>query len=226
MTENASSYATSDRSHLKRHPERGTHERETIRKILAEGLICHLGFVQGGSPMVIPMAYGLLGDEVILHGSPGSRLMKSLGSGATVCLTVTHLDGLVLARSSFHSSMNYRSVVAFGTGRELTLREEKGIALDAFVDHVTPGRLEAARPTTVGEIDGTSVIALTLDEASAKVRLGPPKEPARDKELPVWAGIIPMAVSYGKPLAADNLLSGLAPPRFPSRSQIGRTEEL
>jgi uncharacterized protein len=185
---------------VKRHPERGAYDRPTIDSILDEALICHLGFVADGRPYVIPTIHARDGDTLYVHGSPGSRMLKASKKGVDICVTVTLLDGLVLARSVYNHSMNYRSVVVLGRARELTDRDEKLRAMRRVVEHVVPGRWEDARPPDDGEIKGTMILALPLDEASAKIRSGPPTDDAADLELPVWAGVIPLRIEPSDPV--------------------------
>jgi nitroimidazol reductase NimA-like FMN-containing flavoprotein (pyridoxamine 5'-phosphate oxidase superfamily) len=187
------------RTDVTRHPERGVYDREAIDRILDEALICHVGFVHEGHPFVIPTIHARSGETLYVHGSPASRMLKELGEGVDVCVTVTLLDGLVLARSVYNHSMNYRSVLVLGRARLLREPAEKLAALEAVVEHVVPGRWEDARKPTEKELAGTLVLALPLDEASAKVRTGPPSDFEADLELPVWAGVIPVALSTGRP---------------------------
>jgi uncharacterized protein len=193
----------SERTTVRRHPERGAYDRETIDAILDEGLICHLGFVVDGQPYVIPTIHARDGDVLYLHGSPGSRMLRELKQGIDVCVTVTLLDGLVLARSVYNHSMNYRSAVVLGRAREITDHEEKLHAMEWVVEHVVPGRWAEARQPNEGEIDGTTILAVPLDEASAKIRSGPPKDFDEDLSLPVWAGVIPLDLRRGRPYS-DN----------------------
>ena len=201
-----------ERTALGRHPERGTFERERVYEILDEGLVCHVGFAVSGKPFVIPTGYVRLGDKLYFHGAAASRMMNALGEGADVCVTVTHLDGLVLARSAFSHSMNYRSVVVFGRASEVTDPREKLEALRAFTDHVVPGRWREARRPARRELDETKVLSLPLDEASAKVRTGPPVDKEDDYDLPVWAGVIPLRTSAGAPMADPRNIAGVDVP--------------
>ena len=187
------------RTTVKRHPERGDYERETIDAILDEALICHLGFVVDGQPYVIPTIHARDGDLLYLHGSPASRMLRSIKEGIDVCVTVTLLDGIVLAKSVYNHSMNYRSAVVLGRARELTDRDEKLRAMERIVEHVVPGRWAEARQPNDGEIKGTTILAVGLDEASAKIRTGPPKDFDEDLSLPVWAGVIPVALTRSEP---------------------------
>src|SRR5438270_2037225 len=185
---------------VRRHPERADYEREAIDAILDEGLVGHLGFAAGEQPYVIPMLHARAGDTLYLHGAPASRLLGTLATGARFCFTVTLVDGLVLARSAFHHSLNYRSVVVIGQARAVTDPEEKLAALEALVEHVLPGRTADARGPSKPELRVTEVIALDLDQASAKVRTGPPVDNRADMSLPVWAGELPLQLVPGDPI--------------------------
>jgi nitroimidazol reductase NimA-like FMN-containing flavoprotein (pyridoxamine 5'-phosphate oxidase superfamily) len=201
-----------ERSKIRRHPERGAYDRATIDAILDEALVAHVGFIHDGGPVVIPISYGRSGDTIYLHGSSISRMLRSLASGADVCLTVTLLDALVLARSTFHHSLNYRSVVIFGKGRLVTDPQEKERALECIVEHIVPGRTREARGPDEKELAATSVIALAIDEASAKTRSGPPIDAAEDLERATWAGLLPIAPNYGPPIADRFVPEGLEVP--------------
>jgi len=192
-----------ERTTLKRLPKRGSHERDTVYAILDEALICHVGFVVNGAPVVIPTIHWREGDTLYFHGSAASRMLRSLREGVDACVTVTLLDGLVLARSAFHHSMNYRSVVVFGKAREVTEREEKLRALDALVEHVMRGRSADVRPANEPELRQTMVLALPLEEASAKIRTGGPVDDEEDYTLPVWAGVVPCALAFGSALTDE-----------------------
>jgi uncharacterized protein len=194
-----SSYAPTDRTRVRRLPERGHYNRETVYSILDEAFICHIGFVADGKPVVIPTLFGREGDTVYFHGSAASRMLRNLKEGIDCCITVTLVDGLVLARSGFHSSMNYRSVVVFGRAAEITDPEAKTHALAVISDHLLPGRWADVRPPSDQELKGTTVLKLELDEVSAKIRTGGPKDDAEDYDLPVWAGILPLTPIYGTP---------------------------
>ncbi len=187
------------RTRLGRHPERGTFDRAAIHAILDEGLVCHVAFVVDGQPYAIPAAYGRDADRLYVHGAAASRMMAALAAGAPACVTVTLLDGLVLARSAFHHSMNYRSVVVLATPVPVTGREEKREALRIVTEHLVPGRWRDARPPTDAELDATALVAMAIDEASAKVRRGPPVDLERDAHLPIWAGVLPLEVAVGAP---------------------------
>jgi nitroimidazol reductase NimA-like FMN-containing flavoprotein (pyridoxamine 5'-phosphate oxidase superfamily) len=201
-------YKRTGRTRARRLPERAAYDRATVHAILDEGFICHVGFVAGGQPYVIPTGYARVGETVYLHGSTGSRL--GLWPGMDVCVTVTLLDGLVLARSAFHHSMNYRSVMALGRTRAVRDPEEKEAALLALVEHIVPGRSDEVRGADRRELAATAVLALPLDEVSAKVRTGPPKDDDPDYDLPFWAGVLPLALTPGDPVP-DPLLDPAVP---------------
>jgi len=188
--------ATTDRTTLRRLPDRGAHDRETIHAILDAGLVCHVGFVHDGRPAIIPTGYARVGEHLYLHGSRKNRALLAT-IGAECCLEVTLLDGIVLARSAFHHSFNYRSAVIYGKGEEVTETEEKERALERFVDQVTPGRAADCRLPSEKELEATLVVKVPLDEASAKIRSGPPKDDAEDMELPHWAGVMPVRDAWG-----------------------------
>jgi nitroimidazol reductase NimA-like FMN-containing flavoprotein (pyridoxamine 5'-phosphate oxidase superfamily) len=201
----------SARTKVRRHPERGAYDRTTIDATLDEALICHLGFIVEGQPFVIPTIHARDGDVLYVHGSPASRMLRNAKEGADVCVTVTLLDGLVLARSVYNHSMNYRSVVVLGRAREVTDREEKLRAMERVVEHVVPGRWEDARQPNEAEIKGTTILAISLEEASAKIRSGPPTDDKGDLDVPVWAGVIPLELTSSEPIA-DREVDGPPPP--------------
>lgn len=181
-----------NRSQLRRLSDRGSHEEADLYRILDAAFLAHVGFVADGQPFVIPTLFGREGNTLYLHGSAASRMMRELETGIAVCVTVTLVDGLVLARSAFHHSMNYRSVVAFGTARKLAGDSDKNHALKVISDHLIRGRWEDVRPPAPKELKGTTVLAMEIEEASAKVRTGGPKDDAEDYALPVWAGVLPL----------------------------------
>jgi nitroimidazol reductase NimA-like FMN-containing flavoprotein (pyridoxamine 5'-phosphate oxidase superfamily) len=187
------------RTQVRRLPKRGVYDRDSINAILDEGFLCHLGFTVEGQPYVIPTAYARSGDQVYVHGSAASRMLRELVSGVPMCFTVTLLDGIVLARSAFHHSMNYRSVVVLAHARAVTDPVEKNEALRCFTNHVLPGRWDHVRVPTDQELKATSVLALPLSEASAKIRTGPPIDDEPDYELDIWAGVIPIRPAAGTP---------------------------
>jgi nitroimidazol reductase NimA-like FMN-containing flavoprotein (pyridoxamine 5'-phosphate oxidase superfamily) len=181
---------------VRRHPERGRYDRETVDAILDDGFLCHLGFVVDGQPYVIPTLHARVGDVLYLHGSPASRMLQELGSGAPVCVTVTHLDGVVLAKSVFNHSVNYRSVVVLGRARSVE-GEEKLAALEAIVEHIAPGRWAKARQPSEKELRTTEVVAISLDDCSAKIRSGPPVDSPQDADLDVPTGVVPIRLVRG-----------------------------
>jgi uncharacterized protein len=189
----------STRTKFQRVPARGTYDQGTIHAILDETLISHVGFVQDGEPVVIPTLHARLDDTLLLHGSSASRLLRTLERGVPVCATATLVDGLVLARSAFHHSVNYRSVVVFGQARLVQDEQERLEALERFTEKLVPGRWPHVRPPSKKELRATKVLAVPLDEASAKVRTGPPVDDEPDYDLPVWAGVLPLATTVGEP---------------------------
>jgi uncharacterized protein len=204
----------SERTRVRRLPERGVYDRETIDAILDEALICHLAWVADGEPRVIPTIHARSGDTLYIHGSNASRTLRTTKGGAPVAAEVTLLDGLVLARSAFHHSMNYRSVVVYGHAREVTDPDEKFAAQRALVDHVAHGRAEDARMPNQRELDQTTILAIPIEEASAKVRTGPPKDDADDMDLPIWAGVLPIRTIQGEPEPDPDLRSGVETPGY------------
>ncbi len=187
-----------DRTAHKRLPARGSYDRTLAHAILDEALVCHVGFAHAGSPVVIPTTFARVGDELFIHGAPASRMLKTLSGAVPVCVTVTLVDGLVMARSAMHHSMNYRAVVAFGAARVVTDLDEKRRALYALVEKVSPGRMAVVRPPSDGELKATSVLALPLDEASVKTRAGGPMDDPEDMDIPCPAGVIPLTLSRGE----------------------------
>ncbi|RCJ40820.1 flavin-nucleotide-binding protein [Nostoc minutum NIES-26] len=204
----------SQRTTVKRLPQRGNYERETIYQILDEGLVCHVGFIAQGQPFVIPTAYGRVNDTLYIHGSPASRMLRTLQQGIDVCVTVTLLDGLVLARSAFHHSMNYRSVVVFGTATIVEDPEQKLAALKAFTEHVINGRWDEVRSPNRPELAGTLVLSLPLAEASAKLRTGGPVDDETDYQLPIWAGEIPLKLTATTPIPDSRLHPSIKLPKY------------
>lgn len=205
--------APSERTRVRRIPERGDYDRATIHAILDEALICHVGITAAdGYPVVIPTIHARSGDTLYLHGSPASRLLRSMKTGDEICVTVTLLDGLVVARSAFHNSMNYRSVVVIGEPRIVDSPAEKLAALECVTDHVISGRWAQSRPVTEKEIKGTLVVAIDLAEASAKVRGHGAVDDESDYDEPIWSGVIPVATTSGEPVSDDRLLDGVEMP--------------
>jgi nitroimidazol reductase NimA-like FMN-containing flavoprotein (pyridoxamine 5'-phosphate oxidase superfamily) len=186
-------------------------DRAAVYRILDEGFVCHVAFVVDEQPYAIPTAYARVGDTIYLHGSAASRMLRSLGTGLNVCVTVTLVDGLVLARSAFHHSMNYRSVMILGKARLVSSPGEKSEALRAFTNHIVTGRWDELRPVTDQELAATSVLALPIEEASAKVRTGPPKDDDEDLSWPVWAGVVPLRMEPGAGAGDEHVRAGIAP---------------
>ncbi|MGB2753017.1 MAG: pyridoxamine 5'-phosphate oxidase family protein [Pyrinomonadaceae bacterium] len=202
----------SSKTTVKRIPKRGQYDRNTINDILDEAFICHVGFAIEGQPYVIPTGYARVGEDLYIHGSAASRMLRELSRGVDVCVTVTLLDGLVLARSAFHHSMNYRSVVVLGRATLVTDTEEKYDALKALTEHFVPGRWEDVRWPTELELKATSVLKLPLTEASAKIRTGPPIDDDEDYELDVWAGVIPLTLTQHDPVPDPKLAPNIELP--------------
>ena len=193
-------FPQTDRTKLKRLPKRGHFDRETVNAILDEGFICHVGFVANDQPFVIPTGYARVDDKLYIHGSQASRMLRSLAGGLDACVTVTIVDGLVLARSAFHHSMNYRSVLVFGHATLVDEPKEKYAALVALSEHIVPGRWADVREPNEQEMKLTTVLCLPLEEASAKIRTGPPLDDEEDYELPMWAGVVPLKLVAGEPV--------------------------
>jgi nitroimidazol reductase NimA-like FMN-containing flavoprotein (pyridoxamine 5'-phosphate oxidase superfamily) len=194
-----------ERTRVRRKPERASYDRSQAYAILDEGLVCHVGICTDDGPVVIPTTYARMGDHLLVHGSPASRLLRGLSGGIDVCVTVTLLDALVLARSAFHHSMNYRSVVVFGQAEAITDLDAKRAAMDVLVDHIVHGRARDTRAPTDKELKSTLVLSLPLDEVSVKVRTGGPIDDAEDMELDVWAGVVPLTIVAGAPIADDGV---------------------
>jgi len=199
------------RTTVRRLPKRGVYDKAEVYAILDEGFICHVGFAIDGQPYVIPTGYARSGGQIFLHGSAASRMLRSLGDGLDVCVTVTLVDGFVLSRSAFHHSINYRSVVMLGHARVVADPAEKMVALRCFTDHILPGRWDEVRPPSEQELKSTMVLALPLEEVSAKVRKGPPVEDEGDITRPAWAGVVPLHAKLGEPIPMDDLPPGVPP---------------
>jgi nitroimidazol reductase NimA-like FMN-containing flavoprotein (pyridoxamine 5'-phosphate oxidase superfamily) len=208
-----SRFPVSDRSKVKRLPKRGSQERAEIYAILDSNILCHIAYVIDGQPFVTPTGYWREGDRLYWHGSSASRMLRNQAQGLPVCLTVTHFDGLVLARSGFHHSVNYRSVMAFGRASRIDDPKEKEEAVNAYVERVFPGRNRELRPVDSQELKGTTVLGMTIEDASAKVRTGPPVDDEPDYALPVWAGVIPIKQTFGVALPDPRLAAGTVWPR-------------
>ncbi len=202
-----------ERTTLRRLPKRGAHDRATLDAILDEALACHVGFALQGQPYVIPTIHARAGDLLYIHGSAASRMLKTLGGGVPVCVTVTLIDGLVMARSAFHHSMNYRSVVVLGTARPVEDADRKTQALRRIVEHVAPGRWDEVRWPNEKELKATLVLQLPIEEASAKIRTGPPIDDEEDYALPVWAGVIPLHLARSTPVPDPRLVAGAPEPQ-------------
>ncbi|HTP88109.1 MAG TPA: pyridoxamine 5'-phosphate oxidase family protein [Bryobacteraceae bacterium] len=204
------SYPSTERTQVRRLPKRAVYDKAQVHAILDDGRICHVGFVVEGQPFVIPTGYVRAGEQIYIHGSSASRMMRGAADGICLCVTVTLLDGFVMARSAFHHSMNYRSVVVLGKARLVTDPEEKWEALRGFTNRIAAGRWEEVRQPTAQEMKATSVLALALDEVSAKVRSGGPIDDEEDYALPVWAGVVPVRSALGEPIPDDRLQPGVA----------------
>ncbi|MFD7438495.1 pyridoxamine 5'-phosphate oxidase family protein [Streptomyces sp. NPDC059861] len=216
-TSQAAAYTPSDRTVPTRSPDRASYDKDLVHAILDEGYVCHLGFVRDGAPVVLPTLYARVGERLYVHGSTGSRPLRMTGQaepGLPVCLTVTHVDALVLARSAFHHSINYRSVLVHGVAHDVTDPEEKRLALDALVDHVVAGRSRDSRPANKKEFAATAVIRLDLDQVSAKARTGGVNDEPEDLALPHWAGLVPLRKGYGTPVPAADLAPGTDLPGY------------
>jgi uncharacterized protein len=202
---------TRSRTRLRRYPSRGVYDRPEIDAILDEALVAHLGFVDDGQPFVIPTLFARVDDVLYIHGSAASRTLRRLSEGVPACLTVTLVDGIVLARAAFHHSINYRSVVVLGTCRALDGADRIESALSAFTNRLVPGRWDEIRPPTAQELKATTVLTMDLSECSAKVRSGPPGDDEPDYELPIWAGVIPLRIVADEPVPDPRLADGCPP---------------
>jgi hypothetical protein len=209
-----SKFIPTERTKVRRLPDRGKYDAESVYGILDEAFICHVGFVVESQPYVIPTGFARVNDTLYIHGSAASRMLRTLADGVQVCVTVTLIDGIVMARSGFHSSMNYRSVVILGRAMPVEGRDEKLVALAAFSEQVMPGRWKDLRETTDAELKGTLVLSLPLKEVSAKVRTGPPKDDEDDYALPLWAGVVPLRLTAGNPIDDPRLPKGIDPPDY------------
>ncbi|MEU9916552.1 pyridoxamine 5'-phosphate oxidase family protein [Streptomyces sp. NPDC051001] len=216
-TPQPTAYPATDRTVPTRSADRASYDKEVVHAILDEACVCHLGFVRDGAPVVLPTLFGRVGERLYVHGSTGSRPLRMTGQadpGLPVCLTVTHVDALILARSGFHHSMNYRSVVVHGTAYDVTDPEEKLLALDALVDQVVAGRSKDSRPANKKELAATAVIRLDLDQVSAKIRTGGVNDEPEDLDLPHWAGVVPLRKGYETPVADPLLAPGTELPDY------------
>ncbi len=199
---------------FKREAHRGSHEYDLACEVLDAGKICHVGFSQDDQPYVVPMACARMGDQLLIHGSVASRMVKNLSSGLNCCATMTHFDGLVYARSTFNSSMNYRSVMVFGVARLITDLDEKRESVQVLVDHLMPGRRADLRMSTAKELNATSLLALPIETFSCKVRTGPPEDTKSDLDTEVWAGVVPLTMTTGEPVDAPDILPGISRPDY------------
>jgi uncharacterized protein len=214
-------FPQTERTILKRLPRRGVYNRELVYRILDEGFICHVGFAVDNRPVVIPTGYARVNDQLFIHGSQASRMLRTLADGIDVCVTVTLLDGLVLARSAFNHSMNYRSVVIFGRAAMIEEREARLAALHAFSEHVIRGRWDEVREPTEQELKATTVLSLPLEEVSAKVRTGPPIDDEEDYESLVWAGVIPLRLVAGQPVPDPRLSEAIETSQSVRKYKLG-----
>lgn len=205
-----------NRTKVRRLPDRGRYDRDTINAILDEGFICHVGFVVDGQPYVIPTGYARVDDHIYIHGSAASRMLRNLSQGIDVCVTVTLVDGLVLARSAFHHSINYRSVVILGKADLVAGSDEKNRALEAITEHIVPGRWADVRWPNELELKATTVLKLPINEASAKIRTGDPKDDEEDYAMDVWAGVLPIDLTTGTPVGDARLDPEVAVPTYVS----------
>lgn len=207
-------FTRTEKNRINRLPKRADYERETIYRILDEALICHVGFVEEGQPYVIPINFARVEDKILLHGAKASRLLKHIEAGHPVCVEVTLVDGLVLARSVFHHSVNYRSVVLFGRGCPVEGEREKLSALQAITEHLIPGRWQEARLPSRKELNATRVVSIKIDEASAKLRMGPAVDEQEDYALPVWAGVLPLQERALPPIRDELLTQDIPVPEY------------
>lgn len=201
-------YPATDRTRLRRHPERGSYDRGVVHAILDEALVCHVGFVHDGHPFVIPTMHARVGDILYIHGAAPGRMLRTLANGGQICVTVTILDGLVLARSAFHHSMNFRSVLITGTAATVIDAETKLAAMEALIERMSPGRWAACRRPSPQELGATAIVAIPLEAVSAKVRTGPPLDDPSDLDHPVWAGVVPLRLTWGDAVADPGQGSG------------------
>ena len=214
-------YKPTPRTRLKRANKRGSYDRQTIYAIIDAGLLCHIGYVVDGQPFVTPTCHWRDGNRIYWHGSSASRMIRNQRDGIPVCLTVSHLDGLVMARSGFHHSVNYRSVMMFGRAEAVEGRAAKERALEVLMERLAPGRWHELRPATTQEIKGTTVLAMEIDEVSAKVRTGDPVDDEPDYGLDVWAGVVPITTKIGKPTADARLKKGIEVPANLKKFRLG-----
>lgn len=222
-SKNPAEFESTQRSTIHRLPSRGSYDKAKVYEILDQGILAHVGFTTKDGPVVIPMGYARKGDSVILHGSAKSRLLNELARGADVCVTVTLLDGLVLARSTFHHSMNYRSVVVFGRSSVIADAEDKNAALKHLVEHLVPGRGAEARGANEGELQATLVVEVPIREASLKMRTGPPIDETRDLEIDIWSGVLPLSFEPGEPVPDEHTADDKPVPEYVLNYPRGRS---
>jgi len=203
-----------ERTRVRRLPKRGAYDSETINSILDEAFVCHIGFVVDGQPYVIPTGFARIDNDLYIHGSSASRMLRSLAEGVQVCVTVTLVDGLVLARSAFHHSMNYRSVVILGKATLVEEPQEKGRAMEALTEHIVPGRWKDVRWPTELELKATSVLKVPIEEASAKIRTGGPVDDEEDYTIDIWAGVLPLELVSGQPIEDERLTQEIELPKY------------
>jgi uncharacterized protein len=213
----AEGVSMTERTQLRRLPKRGSHDSAVVHEILDSAFMAHVGFQMQGQPFVIPTLYGRDGEKLYLHGSAASRMLRELETGVPACVTVTLVDGLVLARSAFHHSMNYRSVVAFGIARKIVEPEQKIFALRVISEHVAPGRWDEVRGPSEKELKATTVLEFAMEEASAKIRTGPPLDDEEDYALPVWAGVVPLQMAAQTPVPDPRITNGVQTPEYVMR---------
>ncbi len=214
-------YPHSERSRVKRLHQRGHYDHETVHAVIDAATFCHVGYVIDGQPYVTPTLHWRAGTRLYWHGSSASRMLRTVKEGVPACVTVALMDGLVLARSGFHCSVNYRSAMAFGTARAITDDDEKVAALEEFVEGIVPGHWAEMRPPNAQEIKATTVVGMDIDEAAAKIRTGPPADDEEDYALPCWAGVLPVTQTVGAPIPDPRLTPGIAPPDYLARFRVG-----
>lgn len=215
------SYQKTPKTRVRRAQQRATYDRETVHAIIDAALLCHVGYVIDGQPFVTPTCHWREGERLYWHGSAASQALKAQKTGIPVCVTISHLDGLVLARSGFHHSVNYRSVMAFGSAQAVEGREAKEHHLDMLLERIAPGRKDEVRPNTLQEVKGTTVLGMDLDEVVAKVRTGAPVDDEEDYDLDVWAGVLPIHQTLGQPIPDPRLKKGIRAPRYLKKFKIG-----
>ena len=214
-------YTPSERTRVKRLHERGHYDHETVHAVIDAATFCHVGYVIDGQPYVTPTLHWRVGTRLYWHGSSASRMLRTVKEGVPACVTVALMDGLVLARSGFHCSVNYRSAMAFGTAQAITDDDEKVNVLEEFVEGLVPGHWAEMRPPNAQEIKATTVVGMEIDEASAKIRTGPPADDEEDYALPCWAGVIPVTQTIGAPIPDPRLTPGIEPPDYLAKFQVG-----